>query len=187
MFEYTVAPSVSTRFFTPLNNMNQGSDYTNRIGRQVTIKSWHLRLNVYSPIIDAPDVSPMSRVVVFIDTQANNVDHTLMLWTTPFQPSGAIGTASGTTFPMNLENRDRFKMLYDKVRPLNLMSGLDNNYVTYSINKYRKCNFVTTYSAAITGSQTVTNALVVGFASDAANVNGAPVVRGVIRVRFTDA
>lgn len=91
---------------TLLNGVSQGTDYTNRIGRKVILKSLLVRLNVVPNIANSAPQGDIIRVMVVYDCQTNAAAPVL---------SDIINAGSITyQSPMNLNNRDRFKILADK-------------------------------------------------------------------------
>lgn len=88
------------------NLIAQGTDFTNRVGRQVCLKSCLLRL-LCSPTNSAPDSQgDVVRCMLIYDDQPNSsatVPNVTDVLTTADIFSG-----------VNLNNRDRFKVLYDK-------------------------------------------------------------------------
>lgn len=89
-----------------INGVATGTDITNRIGRKITLKSLLVRLNVYNSMA-TNTTNPqgvMGRIVLIYDTQPNS-------GTTP---TGTDIFTTNTPFGfMNLNNRDRFKVLKD--------------------------------------------------------------------------
>jgi hypothetical protein len=89
-----------------LNGVAQGSDYTNRIGRKIMMKSLLFRLCT-TPTPGVTSSSPKGctvRVIVFYDHQTNGA------------PPAVTDILNGATYlqPTNLNNRDRFIILMDK-------------------------------------------------------------------------
>lgn len=87
-----------------MNGIAQGTDYTQRIGRKVILKSLFFRVNFYpSPTVTAPQ-GTMCRLLIVFDCQTNATAPAI-------SDIIQIGTYDA---PMNLNYRDRFKVLYDK-------------------------------------------------------------------------
>lgn len=91
---------------TLLSGVAQGTDYTNRIGRKIMFKSMLLRW-VGLPKVVASGSDPdgdVVRILCVQDLQSNG---------SAITASDVLQTAS-VIAPMNLNNRDRFKVLFDK-------------------------------------------------------------------------
>lgn len=119
-----------------LNGINQGTDYTERIGRKVLMKSLLTRFTCFLNTGLAANVAgDVVRILIFYDSQTNAV--------TP----NVADILSSTAFdaPMNLTNRDRFKVVLDKFI---LMPGYASTAgaltggspIPKMINKYKKFN-----------------------------------------------
>lgn len=96
--------------FTVLNAMVLGSDYFNRIGRKISMKSLHLRGAIYPLGVASANVSVL-RTIVFYDSQP---DAGAPLITDLIQDANA-GGASSSLSEINLNNRERFLILRDKM------------------------------------------------------------------------
>lgn len=169
----------TTGTFTLLNGVATGSDFNNRIGRKVCWKS----LLVQGHIINEgdPAVTNLCRFMVIYDSQPNGSLPALT----------DVLTAATSTAPLNLNNRDRFKVLLDKRYALGSVSTTATQAVsdrtTALIHKYKKINMDTIFdgtTAAIGDIQTGSIfALTVG--TEAAGTTYE--ARVSIRLRFTDA
>lgn len=102
-----------------LNGIGQGTDYTQRIGRKVQLKSILFRFDILQKTQSAPD-GDTARVMLIYDCQTNAAAPVV----------GDILQTVNYLSPMNLNNRDRFKVLYDKFIPLNPMQTVTNPYGT---------------------------------------------------------
>lgn len=95
-----------------LNGVAKGDDYFQRIGRTVQWKTFSVKGTITPAVINASSTysNPQNvRILVFWDTQANG---TSPLTTDVLDAgSGTINTHSN----LNLNNRERFKVLWDKV------------------------------------------------------------------------
>lgn len=164
-----------------LNGVAQGSDFNNRIGRKITMKSITVRLVTFCSTLS---VSTLIRYFIVLDTQCNAAAATV---TDVF--SGTSPNMS--TYIMNLNNRDRFKVLMDKVQRIDVGAnttatpGIPNRSF---IKKYIKLNTPVTFggTGATVGSL-ITNSLLLFVSSDSLIADGNKyTVAGNIRVRFTD-
>jgi len=90
--------------FSLLNGVATGTDYTSRIGRRICNKSLLYRLIVF-PIITASDqTGSVLRVILLWDMQTNAA----------LPAVTDILNTSDVMSPMNLNNRDRFKIIKDQ-------------------------------------------------------------------------
>lgn len=95
-----------------LNGCIQGADIGQRIGNQILVKSLLVRGCVCVPTGSESSVTftECCRIMVVQDRQANGAMPTVLdLFETQEILSGTV-----STWPMNLVNRSRFKVLYDK-------------------------------------------------------------------------
>ena len=118
-----------------LNGVVAGTDYNQRIGRKTLIKSLLIRYTI-NPV--ASTVNPngdVVRVMVIYDNQTN----------------GALPSVSDVLqsaffqAPMNLNNRDRFKVIYDKFHPMAAFAYsagalTTGSPITKNVTKYKKCS-----------------------------------------------
>lgn len=88
-----------------LNGCTLGSDISNRIGRKIVMKSLLGRLSIYPVSTTNSPIGDVLRVIVFLDHQCNA--------TGPTATTDLLQTANYQS-PLNLANRDRFKVLFDK-------------------------------------------------------------------------
>lgn len=93
-----------------LNGISQGSDYTNRIGRKVLMKSLYMRFTLLPNSANSAPIGDFVRILLVYDCQTNGA-----------APLAAdiLNSAADYLSPLNLANRDRFKVLHDKVVPMN--------------------------------------------------------------------
>lgn len=90
-----------------LNGVAQGSDYTDRIGRKTCMKSFFFKFDIRLASVSTP-TGEMARALIVYDSQANGAAPTV---------ANILSTATALS-PMNLNNRDRFKVLKDWLIPL---------------------------------------------------------------------
>lgn len=120
---------------TLLNGTATGTDFTNRIGRKVCWKSFLITglIQVQDAAVDAN----LWRIMVVYDSQPNGALPAIT----------DVLTQATATAPMNLNNRDRFRVLMDKMGTLgyyNAASGLADKTSTM-IRKYKRINLETIY------------------------------------------
>lgn len=89
-----------------LNGVAQGNDFNTRIGRRFRMKSIQVRAFCG---IGATPTAAVLRVMVVIDYQANGTAVTKAM----LLATGGTGAADVTS-PMNLDNRSRFKIIWDE-------------------------------------------------------------------------
>lgn len=112
----------STNFVTGgnlvlLNGVATGTDFTDRNGRKIVMKSLHIKGFVYPQ--DTATLNNLARLIIFYDSQANGA--------TPNVTDILKSTSSLSQ--LNLNNRDRFKILVDKQYPV----AMNNNTATQAI------------------------------------------------------
>lgn len=96
---------------TVLTVVSPGTDNVNRIGRVILQKSVYINYNIFTPharALAAPAndlYEECVRIIVFIDHQSNGSIPVL---------SQLLQNHLSIVSPLNLDNRDRFKVLYDK-------------------------------------------------------------------------
>lgn len=89
---------------TLLNGVAQGTDYTNRIGRKILLKSLLFRMSILPSSGASATTGDVVRVLIVYDCQTNAAAPAVT----------DIITAASYNNPMNLNNRDRFKIIADK-------------------------------------------------------------------------
>lgn len=94
---------------TLLNGVAQGTDYTDRIGRKVMLRSILWRGFVTPSAATSLPEGAFFRCILFYDAQTNA--------STPLVTDVLATTAYDA--PLNLTNRDRFRVLYDKYCTIN--------------------------------------------------------------------
>jgi len=164
-----------------LNGCQQGNDYTNRDGRQIIMKSMLIRFSVapYSTTTSL-NQGDYIRLLVVYDKQTNGIAPT----------PGSILIGPDSMAPMNLNFRDRYKILMDKTVSMaaaNYSAGaLTNGSPTVkSVYCYRKLDLDTVFSGTgNTVADISTGAVFLLYISlsTASTTN----IIGWTRIRFTD-
>lgn len=184
-----VTPGVIKPSLYLCNGVLQGTDYNQRIGREFRMCSWHIRLN-FSQNANYP-ISQVIRVMLVYDKQPNAVQ---VLSSDILRAVSALVNVQSFN---NLDNRDRFKVLYDKNIQMNANgSGItlgplaDNNYRT----KFKKCwlpvvnnNTGTAIGSITTGAMWLL--LIGNYAAPpipGTDPDYRPNVEGQVRIRFYD-
>lgn len=99
-----------TAGFALLNGVGQGSDYTQRIGRRTIMKSIFVRFTLYPNVANSAPIGDFARVIVLYDCQSNAAAPVA---------ADVLSVAADYLSPLNLNNRDRFKILHDKIISMN--------------------------------------------------------------------
>lgn len=136
-----------------LNGCIQGTDYTQRIGRKIVLKSLYIRGWIQTTLADDPILQyapQIARMMVVVDNQPNG---------TVFNITDLLVTASPAA-QLNLNNRDRFSVLSDKefvFDPVIVNTSAADKYAglnrtIHPIKKYKKLNMETIFNAGNAGT-----------------------------------
>jgi len=164
----------TTGIVTPINLIATGTDFFERIGRKVLIKSFQVRS--FMGLENINNASGVRLMLVY-DKQTNGA-------------LPAIGDILGIPIAsnpfvamLNLNNRDRFVILWDKIYRMDLGSGI----VTV-LKKYKKLSHETVFSGttAAIGSIATGGLYLVQIGSVAAGTTDVD-QSSVVRIRFQDA
>ena len=157
--------NVSRSYIVLLNGVATGTDYNTRIGREVTMTSYYHRMFI---------------------TDATNIQQVRCMLVYDKQPTGALPAITDilqyndANSPNNLNNRDRFVVVSDKVYTTS-PQGVEIKFV----KKYKKLRTVTTYNnTGATVGDIATGALY--FVAFAFNNVATTTLDGYARVRFVD-
>lgn len=190
----SVSAADTTGAFVLLNGMVRGTDASaNRIGRKILVKQILIKGSVATNLANnfaaggvcgGQDV----RMIVFVDRDSNGV--------APLVTDVLVTSSSLSHY--NLDNRDRFKILYDKMYWLAQASNTaaGGNVAAaaspqgFTIDVDIPCNIVTIYNSNVNGNATDIQSgaiwiLTVG--SSAASSTNAAGYDLSTRIRFTDA
>lgn len=132
--------ATTTGTMTLLNSLSSGSDYTQRIGRKVMFKSIFIRGFLYPE--DTATSNGLARIIIFYDKQTNS--------TTPANTDLLVQSTSISH--LNLDNRERFKVLVDKqfiLPAFNTVQGLATTPKAVKI--YKKVSLQTVYDDTTAG------------------------------------
>lgn len=170
-----------------LNLLAEGTDYTNRISRKTHTTSLQIRVKFQMTAVAITALAKqLCRFMVIFDMQPNGVvpaiSDVLDVATVNITPVAA---------PMNLNNRDRFRVVMDKTFKLDYLQTPERAY-----NVFKNCMYETVFNAAGAGVATVTSGALWFFAvSDQASGTSNPIIAydaptggayGMIRIRFVD-
>jgi len=169
----------TTGSVTLLNGIATGTDFTNRIGRKVCWRSFLISGKIQPQ--DGGTDPNMYRIMLVYDSQPNG---------------GLAGvtdvlTTANADSPLNLNNRDRFRVLMDKRGGIGFFSNTATQAVadrTISIiHKYKKINMETIFdgTTAAIGDIQSGSIFLLTVGSNAAGLGSNAFLH--IRLRFTDA
>jgi hypothetical protein len=194
-----------------INKITQGTDIFQRIGREVIMKSLYLRVEItaltnswYTTVANSVNTGWGTgvRIMVLYDTQTNNVAETSVtldqiLKLTGNAAAGSIDTyASGymTAF-QNLDYRDRWNVILDKVYDIGNTNGINSKTIKI-YKKFGKGGLPVTYTGN-TGTTINTGALwfLIGGSQADAPATAIPAADKAIkwnyfmtsRIRYTDS
>nr|QXP07659.1 MAG: putative capsid protein [Arizlama virus] len=121
----------TTGSVTPLNVCNEGTGVSQRIGRKTCLKSVQVRGMIQTT--DEIVANNMVRLMLVWDKQVNGVTATI---------AEILSAATSASF-MNLDNRERFVVLWDKHFSLGQVSNtatqaFSSGQTSHVVNKYKK-------------------------------------------------
>lgn len=182
----------STGVFTLLAVPVLGSDYNQRIGRKITLKSVYVRGYVGTQqalqalASAAPASAQQARMIILLDNQPNGA----------VPVSTDLLVSANPTSQLNLNNRDRFKILCDKTfvfDPIIYTTTATQAVASasrqiYNIKKYKKLNIESIFNATNGGTIADINsgALYMFWIGTAAAGNNDAYSQLSTRVRFVD-
>jgi len=179
-----VSPVSTTGNTLLLSGVATGTDYTNRIGRRIVLRSLFMRGFISLDPTATAAIPQLGRVIIVQDKNPNSGS--------TFAVTDLLDTASSTS-QLNMSNRDRFNILSDKQYAFGFFSNVATQAIAmgpaiYPYKKYIKLNIPVTFSGTgNTISSIAENAIFVMFiGSVAASANDLQAVMSV-RVRFEDA
>jgi len=126
-----------------LNGTTQGAFYNNRIGRKIQMKSLLIRgTMVFTPTVGISSYT--YRIIIYYDKQANGSSPLLA---DLLDGSYSTITTDAPSCPINLNNRDRFLILHDKVGTISAATYSTTYQSTVKPFKiYKKINLDTVYN-----------------------------------------
>lgn len=133
----------STGAVVLLNGIARGDDIGERTGREVVMRS--IQFNGVCAATDVTGAEATCRVVIVYDRQANAAAPT----------AAQVLVANNTYAPRNLENRRRFKILYDETFGVgDRITGVANPGADFAhyIRWYRKLNHPVTFNSGDAGT-----------------------------------
>jgi len=171
----------TTGSITLINGVAQGSDYTNRIGRKWTMTAVQLT-GVLGPNASADNATGThAKVLIIYDSQPNGA----------LPSMSDIFTASTSDAFMNLNNRDRFKVIavhdcalgpFDNTTTVALA---DNSTQLVNVYKSVQLQVINDGTTAAIGDIQTGALLLVTIGNNGASTGYT--FRGAVRIRFVDA
>lgn len=157
-----------------LNGIAQGTDFTQRVGRKFTMTSIYIRMIIQNGTTQVPN--NIARWMVVYDKQTNSNALTI----------ANVLAAVSTTAPNNLDNRDRFVVIYDKCHNIGATGGNDNQKVF--IRKFRRCNLEVTNSGTgnTVGSIATGSLYFITVGDVVPGTTASTVTAGTVRIRFKE-
>lgn len=172
----------TTGSITLLNGIATGTDYTERIGRRVNVTAIQMRGFAYNDIV-GPCLVNSCRLMLVLDNQVNGVSATV---------ADILTSVNANSF-MNMNNRERFKVLYDKQVTFGPLDKTANQAIaggtqTATFNCYKKVNIPVVFegTAATIGSISAGAIYLVCVGSTTPGVGDA-ILQAQFRIRFIDA
>lgn len=182
----------TTGSFTLLANPTLGSDFNNRIGRKVLLKSVYVRGRVVTETASAGTEAfvpaQQTRMILFIDMQPNGAAPAVTDLLVEALPSSQL----------NLNNRDRFKILTDRTYCFDPYY-VDSSTATetfasapnqiYNVKKYKKLNLEMIFNATNGGTIADINSGALYMFWIGSRASGATDANAIVstRVRYADA
>lgn len=165
----------STGALALLNGIVPGTAATERIGQKITIRS--LELRGYNYVTPTDGLDQLHRRILVLDSQTNAAALTI---------AQVLQTANVFS-PRNLQNRKRFKILYDKTFTLNASAEAGSRRWFKMYMKFRK-PIITDYNTGTAGTvaDIVTNSLyLINLGTNPAGVTAGG-ASSWIRMRYSD-
>jgi len=171
----------STGSVTYLAPIAVGTDYTDRIGRKINIRSIQARGFVFPE--DQTSGGSIVRVMCVYDAQSNGA--AIATITDILQQSSPLA-------PLNLANRDRFKVIWDKQFALGQVSNVATQSfagspTNHQFKKYKRCNLPVIYNTTTNTIAAVSSGaiLLLTLGNNAAGTGATLAFNS--RIRFEDA
>jgi len=178
----TLTPVNTTGSVTLLNGVATGDDFTDRDGRKILMTALQLRGIAYRDTATGQNLPDLIRIMIVEDLQANGAAPAV---------TDILKTAEPTSF-MNMNNRDRFKVHFDRQLPISMStvagtSALSNGGV-HNISVYKKLNASVTFqgTANTIASIATSSFFLVTIGNIAAGTNDSAFLWSS-RIRFIDA
>lgn len=166
-----------------LNQISQGNDINNRIGRKIRLKHLLLRADVGPLRLDSIiNFHPKGRVLVYYDKQSNGAA------SAPQMADILDSTIGGdcTLWPLNLSNRERFVILWEWFcEERRMFSGELDVHRSFKHGMYLDCDTIYNGTAG-TVSNIQSGGLGILFITNCPQTTGSVNLTVCYRTRFTD-
>lgn len=136
----SAADITTTGVLVLLNGLAPGTGASQRIGKKCHFRSLLLRYNLGANAAGATAFQGFVRVMIFLDTQTNATAPTV---------AQLLETVTASS-PMNMDNRDRFKVLYDQGVPISQAPTSSSDCRFMKI--YKKLNVTTIFNNGTAGT-----------------------------------
>lgn len=170
----------STGTVTLINGVATGTDFTDRVGRKIVMKSVYVRGIIFPD--DFSTLNSLARIMIVYDMQANGVAPAI---------TDILKSASSVS-QLNLNNRDRFKIIMDKQWVLGAIDNTATQSVAgsptvHALKKFTRLNHETLFNGttAAIGSIATGALFLVTIGTQAAGAAATTTIS--TRVRFEDA
>lgn len=171
---FVVLPTTTGGYYL-VNSVDRGTDNTERIGRQITMKSLYVKgIMKYQASFPTAVVDQMVRLLIVIDKEPNGAVYTL----------DEVLTSIGVNTFRNLDNKSRFVILYDRKFNINTASE-PGSFKQFKY--FRRFNLPITYTG--TGGSIADinkNSIYIWGCGTTATGSTTISVEGVARIRYTD-
>jgi len=172
--------------YSLLNGLNLGTSAITRVGRQIMMKSFHLKLLMSGATFAQTPTAPMSavRIMVVYDLQPNGV--------TPAASDLLENATTGNQVVSStaLRYAGRFKILFDKRYNLNnqLAATTTTTFSEVFDEMYQKINLKTIYANTNNGDITDidTGAMFLFLTTESGAAANDPIAQFYMRIRYTD-
>lgn len=163
-----------------MNGLQPGTGATQRIGKRALFKNVLLRMGIGVPTnTGATPLNGYVRIMMICDKQSNAAAPTV----------AGILQAVAAISPINMDNRDRFMVLYDYQTTIDQLGARAGT----AVKKFRRLNIVTSYNAGAAGTvaDIATNAIYLLYIYTQIGTGAAPTVTPALdfygRIRFDDS
>jgi len=163
-----------------MNGLAPGTGASERIGKKVVIKNCLIRMVLGVPTnTGATPLNGFVRIMMVADKQANAAAPTV----------ASILQAVSAIAPINMDNRDRFVVLYDYQTTIDQLGSRAG----VAVKKYKTLNITTAYNAGVSGTiaDIITNSVYLLYIYTQVGIGSAPTITPAIdfygRLRYDDS
>lgn len=163
----------TTGAVTLINGIARGDDINERVGRQVILK--YIQANIVNYVTPTTGIDQSHRMLIVLDRQANGAAPAI---------TDVLVSASTVAMP-NLDNRKRFRILFDSIKNMNA-SGEPGSMIVQRV--FKRVNIPVQFNSGDAGTvaDIQTGALYLITLGSIAPGGTAGNFSGRIRVRYTD-